>query len=104
MGYKTLFEQIKTVCAWNSLRHGKITLLLIQALESCQEFFSVVANCAEIMLQMRFVAKCAEIMLEMGVVTKCADILLQNVRCHKMRTIFSRNARVVTAHLLQNVP
>ena len=21
MGYKTLFEQIKTVCAWNSLRH-----------------------------------------------------------------------------------
>ena len=22
MGYKTLFEQIKTVCAWNSLREA----------------------------------------------------------------------------------
>ena len=27
MGYKTLFEQIKTVCAWNSLRNT-IRLLL----------------------------------------------------------------------------
>ena len=32
MGYKTLFEQIKTVCAWNSLSsgQGKSSLLQLQ--------------------------------------------------------------------------